>query len=247
MPCCQAVEAALALPSMKVRHRLKFSTTLLFPMDPSFATEEINEGPSIGGTPQSSFVLTNEDKGDGIEIEGETGQDMAVEIAVGDPRVDPPMTHYLEEFASRLPAYINGVSVCQGDGPLLIRYRSGIDLEPEHLGQVYCQGLRAHFRIDHLKVRLVFLPEKLKAVKQASEDFRRSRQQAIAAATEADTEHFWGCHRCASFALGHTCTITPERPPPVQCPHLDACEGPGTPFGLRLLGLGAAERGVFPA
>jgi acetyl-CoA decarbonylase/synthase complex subunit beta len=211
----EAVERALSLPSMKVRHRLKLHTALPFPVDPSFTSEEIKEGPTLGGTPSSSFVLTNEDRGEGIEVDGEMGPDLAVEISAGDPRVDLPMTHYLEEFASQMPAYISGVSVQAGDGSPLIRYRPGMALEPEHLAQVYHQGLRAHFRIDNLKVRLVFRPEKLAAMRQAAADFHQRRQQAIAAATEADTDHFWGCHRCHSFALEHTCTITPERPP--QC------------------------------
>lgn len=211
----QMAEAALGLANLRLRRRLRFQVSIPYNFDSTFASEEIEEGLTIGGTPSSSFVVTNIDKGDGVEVVGESGADVGIEIAVGDRRVDITMTDYLEEFAARLPSYIQGVSAAVSKGCPLIRWRAGVPLTMAQLGQAYYDGLRAHFKIDHLKVRLVFSPDLLLGMKAVADSFREGRRQAIASATEESEPFFYTCTRCHSFALEHACTVTPERPP--QC------------------------------
>lgn len=211
----EMVKEALGLGNLRLRRRLRFQVNIPYNFDPTFASEEIKEGPSIGGTSSSSFVVTNIDKGDGVEVEGEEGPDVGIDIAVGDRRVDITMTDYLEEFAARLPSYIQGVSAKVKDGCPLIRWRPDVPLQMTQLGQAYYDGLKAHFKIDRLKVRLVFTGHLLSKTKEEADSFRRKREQALAAASEETEPFFYACTGCHSFALEHACTITPERPP--QC------------------------------
>lgn len=211
----QMVEKALGLPNLRLRRRLRFQVNIPYNFDSTYSSEEIKEGPSVGGTPLSSFVVTNTDKGDGIEVEGKPGPDIAIEIAIGDSRVDMTMTDYLEDFAGGLPSYIEGVSATVKEGCPLIRWRPDVPLQMVQLGQAYYDGLKAHFKIDRLKVRLIFDGSLLPEMKAEAEAFRRQREQAVLAATEETEAFFYACTRCHSFALEHCCTITPERPP--QC------------------------------
>ena len=125
------------------------------------------------------------------------------------------MTDYLEEFAARLPSYIQGVSAKVKEGCPVIRWRTDVPLQMTQLAQAYYDGLKAHFKIDRLKVRLVFNPDLLSKMKEEADSFRRKREQALAAASEETEPFFYACTRCHSFALEHSCTITPDRPP--QC------------------------------
>lgn len=208
----EMVEKAPSLPTLRTRQRLHFTTPLPFRFDASFATEEIKDGKTIGGTPVSSFIVTNADKGEGIEIIGDAGADVGIEIAIGDPRVDVVMTDYLEEFAARLPAYIEGVAAEMKAGCPAFSVRPGIPFEPAYLAQACQAGLKAHFNIAPVKIRLVFKPEMLPAMQQEAEAFRNKRKQALAAASEETEPNFVSCTRCHSFALEHTCIVTPERP-----------------------------------
>jgi len=120
------VEAAMGLPNLRLRRRLRVPVDLPFSFDYSFVTEEVAGGDTLGGTPASSFVVVNEDKGDGIEVLGEAGPDVAIEIAVGDPRVDITMTDYLEEFAAKLPAVdSHGWERWKGAAPLHAPVKKG--------------------------------------------------------------------------------------------------------------------------
>ncbi|MBI2851536.1 MAG: hypothetical protein HYX84_00310 [Chloroflexi bacterium] len=211
----QMVERALTLPTMRTRRHLHYQTDLPFRFDFAFTTEEIKEGKSTGGTPNSSFIVTNEDKGDGLEVIGAPGSDVAIEIAVGDPRVDVTMTDYLEEFAARLPAYMEGASAAVTNGCPTIRWRTDLPLEMSHLAQAYYTGLKSHFNLAPMKIRLVFQPDLLAEMKANADAFRAKRKETVAAATEENEAFFYACTRCHSFALEHTCIITPERTP--QC------------------------------
>ncbi len=206
------VQSAMGLPNLRVRRRLRFQVDLPFNFDQVFSTEQIEGGRSLGGTPSSSFVVTNGDRGDGIEVVGEMGPDVGIEIALGDPRVDISMTDYLEDFAAKLPGYIEGVTAEVRGGCPSIRWREGVPLEAAHLGQAYYSGLKAHFDIGRIKVRLVFGPDLLDGMKEEAATFRKLRGQALAAATEENEPVFYACTRCHSFALEHSCTITPDRP-----------------------------------
>lgn len=209
------VSEALGLGNLRLRRRLRFQVNIPYNFDSTFVSEEIKEGASIGGTASSFLVVTNTDRGDGIEVVGEEGPDVGIDIAVGDGRVDITMTDYLEEFAARLPSYIEGVSAEAKEGCPVIRWRSGLPLEMTQLAQAYYDGLKAHFNIDRLKVRLVFNPDLLSKMKEEADCFRQKRKQALAAASEETEPFFYACTRCHSFALEHSCTITPDRPP--QC------------------------------
>ncbi|MDP3880364.1 MAG: hypothetical protein Q8Q07_08705 [Dehalococcoidales bacterium] len=211
----QMVEKALDLPNLRLRRRLRFQVNIPYNFDSTFTSEEIKEGPAIGGTSLSSFVVNNVDKGDGIEVLGEPGPDVAIEIAIGDPGVDITMTDYLEEFAAGLPGYVQGVSAAVKAGVPFIRWRSDLPLQMTELGQAYYDGLKAHFKIDRLKVRLVFNGSMLPDMKAEAEAFRQKRERAVLAASEETEPFFYACTRCHSFALEHCCIITPDRPP--QC------------------------------
>ena len=209
------VSAAQELPNMRFRRRLRFQVDVPYNFDLTFTSEEIKEGPSIGDTDDSSFVVINLDKGDGVEVVGEPGRDVAIEISVGDIRVDITMTDYLEEFAARLPGYMEGVSSTVKGGCPTIRWHPELQLQMEQIGQSYYDGLKTHFNIERLKIRLVFQSDLLEEMKMVARSFRERRQQALDDATEESEPFFYACTRCHSFALDHACIITPERPP--QC------------------------------
>lgn len=211
----QMIDKALTLPNLRLRRRLRFQVNIPYNFDSTYTSEEIKEGHSIGGTPLSSFVVTNIDKGDGVEVEGEPGPDVGIEIAVGDSSVDITMTDYLEKFTAGIPSYIQGVSSKVTGGCPVIQWHTDVPLQMTELGQAYYDGLKAHFRVDHLKIRLVFTKHLLAKMKAEAEDFRQKRERAVADASEETEPFFYACTRCHSFALEHCCTITPDRPP--QC------------------------------
>ncbi|MBI2852263.1 MAG: hypothetical protein HYX84_04070 [Chloroflexi bacterium] len=208
----QMVQKGLSLPTMKTRRHLHYQTNLPFRFDFAFTSEEIKEGKSIGGTANSSFVVTNEDRGDGLEVVGAPGSDVAIEIAVGDPRVDLTMTDYLEEFAARLPAYIEGVTAAITNGCPTIRWRSDLPLEMAHLAQAYYAALKAHFNLAPLRIRIIFQSDLLPGMKEKSDAFREKRKRVLASAREETEPFFYACTRCQAFAPEHACILTPERP-----------------------------------
>ena len=217
----QMIDKALTLPNLRLRRRLRFQVNIPYNFDSTYTAEEIKEGLSIGGTPLSSFVVINIDKGDGVEVEGEPGSDIGIEIAVGDTDVDITMTDYLENFAAKLPCYIQGVSGEVKGGCPLIRWHTDVPLQMAQLGQAYYGGLKAHFKIDRLKVRLVFNNSLLPSMKTEAEDFRQKRERAVADASEETEPFFYACTRCHSFALEHCCTITPDQPTPMRLADMD--------------------------
>lgn len=207
------VEKAMSLPNMRVRRHIHFQANLPFPFDYSYTSEEIKNGRTTGGTPASSFVVVNENKGNGFEVIGELdGGDVGIEIAVGDPRVDICMTEYLEEFAARLPAYMQGVSVEVKAGGPIICWHPEMRLEASHLAQAYYIGLKSHFNLEPMRIRLVFKPDLLPSMKEKADAFREERRRVLTSIREETEPFFYACTRCHAFALEHACIITPERP-----------------------------------
>lgn len=209
------VKAAVSFPNMKTGRNFRFEVKLPFNFDFFYSLEKIKDGHATGETPLSSFIVTNEDKGDGVEVIGKMAPDVAIEVSIGSPRVDITMTDYLEEIAAELPSYVQGVSSQFKDGTLRIGWRPGMALQPEHIGQALYQGLKAEFKVEPIKVRLVFDKDLLPAMKEAAAAFRQLRKDAIASSSEEKEPFFYACKRCHSFALEHCCIVTPDRPP--QC------------------------------
>ncbi|MBI2917360.1 MAG: hypothetical protein HYY01_05125 [Chloroflexi bacterium] len=207
------VAQAMLFPNLRVRATVGFQLNLPVRWDPAFASQKVSGGDVVGGSPMSSFVVTNEEAGDGVDVVGQPGPDLGLAIAAGDPAVDITMTEYLEEVAVQVVNYLDGVSLEVKDGRPTLTLRSGLALDPRHLALFLHRWLKAEFTIGQIRVRLSFLPQDTQDMAQAAAAFRERRRQALATASEETELYFYGCVRCHSFGVEHSCTVTPERPP----------------------------------
>jgi acetyl-CoA synthase len=90
-------------------------------------------------------------------------------------------------------------------------YAKGFRLK--HYGEILVAKLREEFSaiIDKIQVTIITNPEKLTAPLEEAKAVYRQRDDRIKGMIDEDTNTFYSCVLCQSYAPDHVCIVTPER------------------------------------
>ena len=90
-------------------------------------------------------------------------------------------------------------------------YAKGFRLK--HYGEILVAKLREEFSaiIDKIQVTIITDPEKLMAPIEEAKAVYRQRDDRIKGMIDEDTDTFYSCILCQSYAPDHVCIVTPER------------------------------------
>jgi acetyl-CoA synthase len=90
-------------------------------------------------------------------------------------------------------------------------YAKGFRLK--HYGEILVAKLREEFSaiIDKIQVTIITNPEKLTAPLEEAKAVYRQRDDRIKGMIDEDTDTFYSCVLCQSYAPDHVCIVTPER------------------------------------
>jgi len=90
-------------------------------------------------------------------------------------------------------------------------YAKGFRLK--HYGEILVAKLREEFSaiIDKIQVTIITDPEKLTAPLEEAKAVYRQRDDRIKGMIDEDTDTFYSCVLCQSYAPDHVCIVTPER------------------------------------
>ena len=83
----------------------------------------------------------------------------------------------------------------------------------EHYGEVLVAKLREEFSaiIDKIQVKIITDGDKMAAPLEEARAIYRHRDERIRGMLDEDTETFYSCILCQSYAPDHVCVVTPER------------------------------------
>ncbi|UCF09757.1 MAG: CO dehydrogenase/CO-methylating acetyl-CoA synthase complex subunit beta [Candidatus Bipolaricaulota bacterium] len=90
-------------------------------------------------------------------------------------------------------------------------YAKGFRLK--HYGEILVAKLREEFSaiIDKIQVRIITDPEAIVAPLEEARAVYRQRDERIKGMIDEDTDTFYSCVLCQSYAPDHVCVVTPER------------------------------------
>jgi acetyl-CoA decarbonylase/synthase complex subunit beta len=202
------------------------SSELPVPLGPIFRRETLTQKDidiSISSSKNGFMIsLPSNVEMDEVQIEGSIGSATGFSIIVelGNSKVDPAITLWLDAIIQRVSNYAKGVKVRsknKGELELQITYeatKAGFTLD--NLGNLIIKELRNEFpSIGPIKVKIILDSLEEERQRPMIDAYRVERKLFIDSVTEDNSEYFFGCTRCRSFSLGHACTVTPERP--AQC------------------------------
>ncbi len=211
LPNIRARSVEVSIPDLPISYGLRY------------AREELSEDAvavHLGGTSHSFFVVKPSIQVHSDEIhvprDWKTAGVLGLTIELGHSEIDMAMTYWIESVLRRVINYAQGVKFsANGNSEAKIRLSREAVLKGftlEHLGQVIIRGLRNEFpSIGPIKIAFSFgmTAEKLYPSVQA---FTHARLKQIKDTTDENIPFFYGCTRCRSFSLAHSCTVTPDRP-----------------------------------
>jgi hypothetical protein len=179
-----SVAAVAAVPPFALRRRAH-DQPVGRPHDPALSFQEFVVDGWIGRNSPSSFVLHHEGTRDGVSVEGEFGERIAIEIGVRGPGVGIESTERLEREAALVPAFLSGIETRLEGESLAIGWRREAQPTADELGAVLHVWLKALFCLDLVDVRIAFAPSRsqsalVTAMRARARDYRREREQAIA-------------------------------------------------------------------
>lgn len=153
--------------------------------DPALSFQEFSTTNQIGGDPLSSFVLHGEGERDGVEIYGDFGDHVAIEIGVRGPDLTPQTIAWLESQAAEIPSFLNGVSSRRTGDALEIGWRQDAKPTGEEIGQVFQVWLKALYDLDLVDVKIAFAAGKRSSALLSTMSERARRYRTIRAGTIA--------------------------------------------------------------
>lgn len=84
----------------------------------------------------------------------------------------------------------------------------------EHLGKLLHAKYHHEYSsiLDKVQVKIVTDEKKVLELREQAREVYAERDERLAGMTDADTETFYSCTLCQSFAPSHVCVVSPERP-----------------------------------
>ncbi|MHA6711424.1 acetyl-CoA decarbonylase/synthase complex subunit alpha/beta [Dehalococcoides mccartyi] len=83
----------------------------------------------------------------------------------------------------------------------------------KHIGSILHAKLHQDFGgiVDKIQIKLYTIPEKVAEISRQSKKIYTKRDERIEGMTDENTETFYSCTLCQSFAPSHVCIVSPER------------------------------------
>jgi len=217
----EVVEALVGFPN--IRRLLKTPQIPGFPSycDVQNRGEAFEPAATIGGTPRSFCILR---KGKVVEpgwtVSGRPGRDIGVIITVQAEPMDAFDRRYIERHAVSGLACMAGVAAKFDREEFRIDLASGVELDPNRIGEVLIAAIRHEFpRLERIRVEVIGDETRLAEEAPKVRAEKKTRQKEIENATEETVDHFYSCVGCSPFAPDHVCCLTPERAPQCDRPY----------------------------
>lgn len=203
------IKAIREFPNMRVR--VFEGARIAFPegSDPIHAKEKFDPERTVRGV----FQLRPANCEAGASVSGDRNADgAAIIVRVSDPKLDLPISAHLEEQALHYISYIRGTNGSRDDNGFRIDLAGSLDAEL--LGEAIRCGLKHSFpRLGDIRVDVEFGEAAVLREEPLVEEFNSTRDAAILAESEDNTDEFHACIDCQPFSHKHVCIITPDRPP----------------------------------
>ncbi len=180
-----------------------------------------------GRTPAVELVVSgemNEITDNKIEVVGPEITDMppgstlplAIRVEVAGRKMQADFEPILERQIHHLINYAQGVMhIGQRDIAWLRVSKQAVEkgFRLSHLGNILHSKLHQDFGsiFDKAQVFIYTEEEKVREVLASARAIYRTRDERIAGMTDEDTDPFYSCLLCQSFAPNHVCVVTPER------------------------------------
>ena len=87
------------------------------------------------------------------------------------------------------------------------------DFQIKHFGEILVAKMHNEFSriVDRVQVRIYTDPVKTKELLETARETYSQRDDKIGGMTDEDTEDFYSCTLCQSYAPNHVCIVTPQR------------------------------------
>lgn len=222
----EMMERVWKLPNIRARLVERASAELPVPSGPIYRREILKEEAIDVRVESSKFgfivSMPSTTEKDSVYVQGslDNASGFSVLVELGNPKVDPPITLWVDAIIQRVVKYAKGVKIqSRGGGGiefLMTKEAKDAGFTLDHLGKLIITELRNEFlSIGPVRVTFILNGSEERRLHAEIEAYREERRNLIESASEDRLDTFYGCTRCRSFSLGHACTVTPDRP--AQC------------------------------
>ncbi|MFP3951566.1 MAG: hypothetical protein ACLFVP_05450 [Candidatus Bathyarchaeia archaeon] len=222
----EMMERLWELPNIRARLVTRASAELPVPSGPVYGRESLTKK-EVQIRVQSSkhgFMVSkpSDFEEDDVRVNGsmENASGFSILVELGNPKVDPAITMWVDAIVRRVSKYAKGVKVLgRSGGGLELQitgeaHEAGFTLD--HLGRLIMTELRNEFpAIGPIRISFILDSDEEERLQPAIDSYKELRRDQIDSASEENLDYFFGCTRCRSFSLAHACTVTPDRP--AQC------------------------------
>jgi hypothetical protein len=177
-------KALRSVPAFAMRRRAH-SEPVGRPHDPALSFQHFVQVGRAGGDALSVFVVHNEGERDGVEVLGETGEHLGLEVGIGGDGVTVQATEAIERRAAKIPSFLNGVTSRAVGHSLEVGWRLDARPTARELGEVFRVWLKELEGVDLVDVRVAYAPANRRSAALAemharAESFRQARAAALA-------------------------------------------------------------------
>lgn len=124
--------------------------------DPALSFQHFVPVGRAGGDALSIFVVHNEVEHDAVEVFGETGEHVGIEIGVAGSGITLQATEAIERRAATIPSFLNGVSSRPAGDSIEIGWRLDARPTANELGEVFRVWLKELEGVDRVQARVTF-------------------------------------------------------------------------------------------
>jgi hypothetical protein len=152
--------------------------------DPALSFQHFVPAGRAGGDALSIFVVHNEGERDGVDVLGETGEHLGIEIGIRGDGITIQATEEIERRAAKLPSFLNGVTSAASGDSLEIGWRLDARPTARELGEVFRVWLKELEGVELVDVRVAYAPARERSAALAemharAETFRQARAAAF--------------------------------------------------------------------
>ncbi len=175
-------DALASLPTFGMRRRAHAEPVGRL-HDPALSFQHFAPIGRAGAGALSTFVLHGEGERDGVEVLGETGDQLGIEIGVGGTGITVQATEAMERRATTLPSFLTGVTSAASGDSLEIGWRLDARPAARELGEVFRVWLKELEGVELVDVRVAYAPANkrsstLSNMHARAELFKRARAAA---------------------------------------------------------------------
>ncbi len=150
------------------------------------------------------------------KIEAGTKLPLAIKVEVAGREMQPDFEPILERQIHHLLNYAQGMMhIGQRDIAWVRISKAAVDkgFRLSHIGAILHAKYHEDFGsiLDKVQVKIFTEKDKVEKILAQARAVYKTRDERIAGMTDEDTDPFYSCTLCQSFAPSHVCIVTPER------------------------------------